>query len=98
MRVADFMELGEVMILDALDRNDHKALGKHLMAYRDLLTGHIQKEDEILFPWMDRNLTTTKVDELLTKFDEVDRNMVFSPDKYLKFIEKLEKQFRRPKK
>lgn len=80
-------------MLDALDRNDQEALARHLMAYRDLLTGHIQKEDEILFPWMDRNLTTAQVGELFAKFDEADRNMGFSPDKYLKFLEQLEKQF-----
>ena len=60
---------------------------------QELLTGHIQKEDEILFPWMDRNLSTTQVDELTAEFNEVDQKMGFSPDKYLKFIEKLERQF-----
>ena len=63
------------------------------MAYRDLLTGHIQKEDEILFPWMDRNLKATQVDELFAKFNEVDQKMAFSPDKYSKLIETLERQY-----
>lgn len=80
-------------MLEALDRKDQNALGKHLMAYRDLLTGHIQKEDEILFPWMDRNLTSTQVDELFAKFNEVDQKMAFSPDKYSKLIETLERQY-----
>ena len=80
-------------MLEALDRKDQNALGKHLMAYRDLLTGHIQKEDEILFPWMDRNLAPSQVEELLAQFKEVDAMPGFSPDKYLKFIEKLESKF-----
>ena len=80
-------------MLEALERKNKDTLGKHLMAYQELLTGHIQKEDEILFPWMDRNLSTTQVDELTAKFNEVDQKMGFSPDKYLKFIEKLERQF-----
>jgi hypothetical protein len=42
---------------------------------------------------MDRNLSTTQVGELFAKFGEVDEKMGFSPDKYVKFIEKLEKQF-----
>lgn len=80
-------------MLEALDRRDQETLGRHLLAYRELLSGHIQKEDEILFPWMDRNLTTTQVGELFAKFSEVDQKMGFSTDKYLNFIEKLEKQY-----
>jgi hemerythrin-like domain-containing protein len=80
-------------MLEALERNDQTTLGEHLMAYRELLTEHIKKEDEILFPWMDRNLTSTQIDELFSKFDEVDQKMGFSPDKYEAFVQKLEIQF-----
>ena len=80
-------------MLEALDRRDRQTLAEHLLAYRELLTGHIQKEDEILFPWMDRNLSSAQVDELIARFNEVDQKMGFSPDKYLKFIKKLEMQF-----
>ena len=81
-------------MLEALDRQDRQTLAEHLLAYRELLSGHIQKEDEVLFPWMDRNLSTSQVDELFEKFNAVDEKMGFSPDKYLKFIEKLEKRFK----
>jgi hemerythrin-like domain-containing protein len=81
------------IMLEALDRRDRQTLAEHLLAYRELLAGHIQKEDEILFPWMDRNLSPAQVDELFTRFNEVDQKMGFSPDKYLKFIKKLEMQF-----
>ena len=80
-------------MLEALERQDKATLGEHLLAYRDLLSEHIRKEDEILYPWMDRNLSTTQVGELFSKFSEVDEKIGFSPDKYLKFIEKLEMQF-----
>lgn len=80
-------------IIKALEGKDKISLSEHLMAYRDLLTGHIKREDEILFPWMDRNLTTTQVDELLSKFNEVDRKMGFSPEKYENFIQLLEIKF-----
>jgi hemerythrin-like domain-containing protein len=83
-------------MLEALEKNDSKTLGDHLMAYRDLLTGHIKKEDEILFPWMDRNLSAGQVEEMLTKFDEVDQQMGFSPDKYESFIQILEIKFYQP--
>jgi len=32
--------------------------------------GHIRKEDEILYPWMDRNLSTAQVGALFSKFAE----------------------------
>ena len=63
------------------------------MAYRELLTEHIRKEDEILYPWMDNQLSTHQVGELFSKFDAVDRQIEVSPDKYEDFIDQLEKKF-----
>lgn len=80
-------------MLEALECKDKAALGQHLMAYRELLTEHIKKEDGILFPWMDRNLSTSQVDELYAKFNQVDQEMGFSPEKYEVFVQKLEIQF-----
>jgi hemerythrin-like domain-containing protein len=80
-------------MLEALDRQDKATLVEHLLAYRELLTEHIKKEDEILYPWMDRNLSTTQVGELFSKFSEVDEKMGFSPEKYEQFVAKIEKQY-----
>lgn len=80
-------------MLEALERSDRATLGQHLLAYRELLTEHIKKEDEILFPWMDRNLSAGQVDELYAKFNAVDQQMGFAPDKYEAFVQKLEIQF-----
>ncbi len=80
-------------MLEALESKDKATLGQHLLAYRELLTEHIKKEDEILFPWMDRNLSASQVDELYLKFNAVDQQMDFSPDKYEAFVQKLEIQF-----
>ena len=86
-------------MLEALERKDPAALGQHLMAYRDLLTEHIKKEDEILFPWMDRNLSAKQIDELYAKFNAVDQQMGFAPDKYEAFVQQLEIEFyQRPSK
>lgn len=57
---------------DALAAKDSAAAAAHLLAYRELLEEHIKKEDEILYPWMDRNLTLTQVGELSNKFNEAD--------------------------
>ena len=53
------------------DRNTEEAV-THLKAYRELLTEHIRKEDEVLYPWLDRQLTDSQVGRLFTAFGEVD--------------------------
>ena len=59
-------------LVDALSRQEGAEIVKHLSAYRELLTEHIRKEDEILYPWMDRNLSVKQIGELFSKFNEVD--------------------------
>ncbi len=80
-------------MLAAIDKRDRKTVAENLMAYRELLTEHIRKEDEILYPWMDNQLSTHQVGELFAKFDEVDRQIDVSPKKYNDFIDQLEKKF-----
>ena len=80
-------------MLDALEKRDQKTIAKNLMAYRELLTEHIRKEDEILYPWMDNQLSTHQVGELFSKFDEADQQISVSTDKYENFIDRLEKKF-----
>ena len=57
---------------DALAGKNAAAVAASFLAYRELLTEHIKKEDEILYPWMDRNLSLTQVGELYNKFNEAD--------------------------
>ena len=80
-------------MLAALEKKDAKTIAANLMAYRELLTEHIRKEDEILYPWMDNQLSTHQVGELFSKFDEVDRQIDVSSVKYADFIDQLEKKF-----
>jgi len=80
-------------MLDALGKRDQKTIAKNLMAYRELLTEHIRKEDEILYPWMDNQLSTHQVGELFSKFDEAGQQMSVSADKYEEFINRLEKKY-----
>jgi hemerythrin-like domain-containing protein len=81
-------------MLVAVEKRDRKTIAEKLMAYRELLTEHIRKEDEILYPWMDNQLSTHQVGELFSKFDEVDRQIDVSPVKYAGFIDQLEKKFK----
>ncbi len=80
-------------ILEALERKDKAAIAEHLNAYRELLKEHIKKEDEILYPWMDRNLSVTQIGELFSEFNKADEQIGYSPDKYEVFIHHLEKKY-----
>ncbi len=80
-------------VLESVDRSDPKSAADNLNSYRVLLTEHIKKEDEILFPWMDRQLTDRQVGLLFHEFNETDARFKDAPDKYRKLIEALEKQY-----
>jgi hemerythrin-like domain-containing protein len=81
-------------ILAALERKDKTTVAKHLTAYGELLTEHIKKEDEILYPWLDKNLSDTQIGELFAKFNETDEQIGYSPAKYEAFINRLEEKFK----
>jgi hemerythrin-like domain-containing protein len=86
-------------VSEALDNKDKDAIAEHLSAYHDLLAEHIRKEDEILYPWMDRNLTVTQVGELFSAFAEVeektDKNVI---DECRRFVIELEEEMSHPMK
>lgn len=75
------------------DRKDSKSVIEHLIGYRELLIEHIKKEDEILYPWMDRNLDTKQIGELFSKFNEVEKEFKDAPREYEKFVTNMEKTF-----
>jgi len=81
-------------MLSALDKRDDKTIASHLLAYRDLLIEHIKKEDEVLYWWMDRNLSTRQVGELFNRFREKDEESGGTPEKYEELISKLERIFK----
>jgi len=80
-------------MLQAINEKDKKTLADHLKAYSEILPEHIKKEDEILYPWMDRNLSTSQVGQLYSKFDEIDIEYGDAPERHRTFIENLESKF-----
>ena len=79
-------------ILKGLEAKNEAAIHEHLSGYRELLTEHIKKEDEILYPWMDRNLSTSQVGNLYSRFQEVDNVLTADQkEKYREFVRELEK-------
>lgn len=80
-------------ILEGLDKKDKQEIAEHLNAYHELLTEHIKKEDEILYPWLDRNLSIAQVGELFSKFIEADEKSDKEViDSCKKFVEELEEK------
>jgi hemerythrin-like domain-containing protein len=66
-------------------------LGTVLTFYALLLTEHIRKEDEILYPWMNRELTDSQVGQLFSKFNAVNEQFKTRVEQTLALVAKLEK-------
>ncbi len=78
-------------VVEGAEKGNKAQIKEHLLAYRELLTQHIKKEDEILYPWIDRQLSTTQVGEMFRKCSEADASVGDElPKKYEKFIIELE--------
>jgi hemerythrin-like domain-containing protein len=80
-------------VLLGLETGDASFITYSLKHYRELLSEHIKKEDEILYPWIEKGMSAIQIDELQDKFDETD--LKFGSDFYDKwenFVHSLEKK------
>lgn len=80
-------------VLDALERGDRDGAVSGLAGYATILGDHIRKEDGILYPWMDRVLSTHQVGEIFARFDEADERFAGVRAKAEAFVVTLEDQF-----
>ncbi|TLD42125.1 MAG: hypothetical protein JETT_1605 [Candidatus Jettenia ecosi] len=81
-------------VVEGAEKGNKAQIKEHILAYRDLLTQHIKKEDEILYPWIDRQLSVTQVGEMFRKCNEADASVGDElPRKYERFIVELEEKF-----
>ncbi len=80
-------------ILEGVSDQDRDKVAEHLEAYNELLQGHIKREDEILYPWMDRIISSGQEAELAASFDEVADKFGNVNERYEAFIQRLEKSF-----
>ena len=76
-------------IVEGLEKQNGQLISEHLLKYKELLTEHIKKEDEILYPWLDRNLTTKQVGELFSKFQDVNKEFGDGPQNHEAFVMSL---------
>lgn len=81
-------------VAEAIEDSNVLALCANLTGYRELLTEHIKKEDEVLYPYIDRGLTTHQVGEVFRRFEQAEREIEDDVlEKYERFIIALEREF-----
>ncbi len=77
-------------IADAFETKNIDTIIEHLGAYRELLSEHICKEDEVLYPWIDMNLSLNQTGKLYFEFEEADSRKSGISEHYKKLIADLE--------
>ena len=80
-------------ILKGVETENNELVKENLNNYYNLLTEHIFKEDNILYPWMDKNMNMRIVGEMFTKFAEVSLSMKETRLKYEQMILSFEEKF-----
>ena len=59
-------------VVEGAEKKNKAQIIEHIQGYKELLTQHIKKEDEILYPWIDRGLSTADVGKLYEEFNQKD--------------------------
>ncbi len=91
MRLDHEMARGEVRAIEeATESQDRAAVAEHLSAYHDLLEEHISKEDDVLYPWIDRQLTDHQVGTLFARFRQIENEMAEIRRRSEEFLQKVE--------
>jgi len=75
----------------AIEAGNGAIVAERLAAYAALLTEHIRKEDEILYPWMDRSLTDSQIGQLFARFRDVDARFGERPAEDRARVDRLER-------
>ena len=85
-------ELTKAMVA-ALADGDSSRLAEHLLDYATLLIEHIDKENGVLFPWLNNQLSEARWRELAAQFARVDQDLGNNGRRYQGFIERLEERY-----
>jgi hemerythrin-like domain-containing protein len=81
-------------VVEGAENGNKAQIKEHLHGYRELLTQHIKKEDEILYPWIERQMSDNQIGELFQRCSAADASVGEElPKKYEKFIIELEEKF-----
>lgn len=71
-------------------QKDIDSFAAHLRQYNNLLNEHIKKEDTILFPWLDRQLSDEQKQEMEKKFAKPVGKSIEDQNYYEKLVQQLE--------
>jgi len=77
-------------LMEGIETSDLPIVTTCLNEYRELLQAHIKKEDEILYPWIDRGLSDTQVGRLFSQFSDIDREFAGEPARWEAFVRQIE--------
>jgi hemerythrin-like domain-containing protein len=86
-------EMGRLHVRDAaagIKSQNLIAAKEHFLAYAALLAEHIRKEDDILYPWMNRTLSDNQVGRLFSDFLTVNARYAEKSKKYAALVARLE--------
>lgn len=84
-------------LAEAVETADIAVVADCLNQHRELLQEHIKKEDEILYPWIDRGLSDTQVGHLFSRFGQIDRQFGDHPAEQEQFIRRTERMLEESK-
>ena len=80
-------------VISGIEDKNFDKIRENFSQYIELLNEHIKKEDEVLYPWMDRNLSISEVGQIFSKFKEIEKE--FGGDFYEKYKKEIENIKRR---
>ncbi len=77
-------------MFNAVETGNTLIAKNNLIYYCDLLTEHINKEDTILYPWMDNNLDTKQVGKMYSEFLSINNSKPEIQGKYEAIVNSFE--------
>jgi hemerythrin-like domain-containing protein len=79
---------------EAIEVDDIAVLCKSLTGHRELLTEHIDKEDQVLYPYIDRDLSADQIAEIAHRFGQAEEETEADvPERYERFLIELESRY-----
>jgi len=80
-------------VLKSLDNMDRLGVISNLETYRKLLLDHIKKEDEVIFPMMERRLSDSVLEEMVQQFQKISDDYGAIPKRCETIVLEFEKRF-----
>jgi hemerythrin-like domain-containing protein len=78
-------------ILNGVEKNNVDMVVDNLTNYGELLLEHIRKEDEVLYPYIQRSISEDQLGELSQKFKVIDEEIGTGfTEKWVAFLEKVQ--------